>query len=215
MYVTDPRGSVYALDAADGHLLWTFDVTDADWRRRGARATSSAIAASLCRRRDLHRRRLVPVRARCQDRRADAGLRQERPGQRRSSTCIQQRYPEVQGGDQPGLLVHHRAADSQRRALHRQHPQREPHPGRACAGGRRQDRQGAVALQHRAAGRKGSGLGHCRSDLGRRRAQRRRHLGDAVDRSRARHCSTSRSPTRSATAPSAPASTCSPTRSWR
>jgi quinohemoprotein ethanol dehydrogenase len=28
MYVTDPRGSVYALDAADGHLLWTFDVTD-------------------------------------------------------------------------------------------------------------------------------------------------------------------------------------------
>jgi len=28
MYVTDPRGSVYALDAAEGHLLWTFDVTD-------------------------------------------------------------------------------------------------------------------------------------------------------------------------------------------
>src|SRR4051794_36972107 len=27
MYVTDARGSVYALDAADGHLLWTFDVT--------------------------------------------------------------------------------------------------------------------------------------------------------------------------------------------
>src|SRR5712691_13104307 len=28
MYVTDPRGSVYALDAADGHLIWTFDVTE-------------------------------------------------------------------------------------------------------------------------------------------------------------------------------------------
>jgi len=28
MYVTDSRGSVYALDAADGRLLWTFDVTD-------------------------------------------------------------------------------------------------------------------------------------------------------------------------------------------
>src|SRR5437773_4805419 len=28
MYVTDPRGSVYALDARDGHLVWTFDVTD-------------------------------------------------------------------------------------------------------------------------------------------------------------------------------------------
>jgi alcohol dehydrogenase (cytochrome c) len=27
MYVTDSRGSVYALNAEDGHLLWTFDVT--------------------------------------------------------------------------------------------------------------------------------------------------------------------------------------------
>src|SRR5580765_3625767 len=27
MYVTDARGSVYAVDAADGHLLWTYDVT--------------------------------------------------------------------------------------------------------------------------------------------------------------------------------------------
>src|SRR5205814_839206 len=28
MYVTDSRGSVYALDAADGRLLWTFDATE-------------------------------------------------------------------------------------------------------------------------------------------------------------------------------------------
>ena len=28
MYVTDPRGSVYALDAADGRFLWSYDVTD-------------------------------------------------------------------------------------------------------------------------------------------------------------------------------------------
>ncbi len=28
MYVTDPRGGVYALDAADGRLLWSFDVTN-------------------------------------------------------------------------------------------------------------------------------------------------------------------------------------------
>ena len=28
MYVTDSRGSVYALDAADGHHLWTYDVTE-------------------------------------------------------------------------------------------------------------------------------------------------------------------------------------------
>ena len=27
MYVTDSRGSVYAVDAVDGHLLWTYDVT--------------------------------------------------------------------------------------------------------------------------------------------------------------------------------------------
>lgn len=27
MYVTDSRGSVYAVDAADGHLLWAYDVT--------------------------------------------------------------------------------------------------------------------------------------------------------------------------------------------
>ena len=28
MYITDARGSVYAVDAADGHLLWTYDVTE-------------------------------------------------------------------------------------------------------------------------------------------------------------------------------------------
>jgi alcohol dehydrogenase (cytochrome c) len=28
MYVTDARGSVYAIDAADGHLLWSYDVTN-------------------------------------------------------------------------------------------------------------------------------------------------------------------------------------------
>jgi alcohol dehydrogenase (cytochrome c) len=27
-YITDPRGGVYAVDAADGHLLWSFDVTN-------------------------------------------------------------------------------------------------------------------------------------------------------------------------------------------
>src|SRR5689334_2689828 len=28
MYVTDSRGSVYAVNAADGHLVWTYDVTE-------------------------------------------------------------------------------------------------------------------------------------------------------------------------------------------
>ena len=28
MYVTDPRGSVYAVDASEGQLLWTYDVSE-------------------------------------------------------------------------------------------------------------------------------------------------------------------------------------------
>ena len=37
MYVTDSRGSVYAVDAGDGHLMWTYDVTEllAGGRREG------------------------------------------------------------------------------------------------------------------------------------------------------------------------------------
>ena len=50
---------------------------------------------------------------------------------------------------------------------------------------RRQDGQGPLALQHGSAGREGSGLGDRRSDVGRRRTQRRRHLGDTGHRSRA------------------------------
>ena len=44
MYVTDSRGSVYAVNASDGHLLWTYDVTSllGGGERRG---TSSATAA--------------------------------------------------------------------------------------------------------------------------------------------------------------------------
>ena len=91
----------------------------------------------------------------------------------------------------------------QRRALHRQHAQREPHSRRARSRRRREDRQGAVALQHDSAGREGSGLGRRRADLGRRRAKRRRHLGNGGDRSRARSALRRRSAIRSATARSA------------
>ena len=44
MHVTDSRGSVYAMDAADGHLLWSYDVTTSSAAGH-ARATSSATAA--------------------------------------------------------------------------------------------------------------------------------------------------------------------------
>ena len=82
MYVTDPRGSVYAVNAADGHLLWTYDVTNliGGGGREGYIFRNRGVV--LCRRRDLHGGGIVPVRARRQDREADAGLRQERPGQR-------------------------------------------------------------------------------------------------------------------------------------
>ena len=83
MYVTDPRGSVYAVNAADGHLLWTYDVTRLHWRRserglhlpqprRRAMPTASIYTAGG----------IVPVRARRKDREAAAWLRQERTGQR-------------------------------------------------------------------------------------------------------------------------------------
>ena len=52
-------------------------------RRRPATATSSGNrGVVLRRRRRLHRGRLVPLRARRQDRQADPEIRQERPGQR-------------------------------------------------------------------------------------------------------------------------------------
>ena len=58
-------------------------------------------------------------------------------------------------------------------------------PGGHVLRRRCEDRQGPLALQHGSAGREGSGLGDRRSDLGRWRAQRRRHLGNAGHRSRA------------------------------
>ena len=165
MYVTDPRGSVYAVNAADGHLLWSFDVTNLIgggrregyiFRNRGAAYADGVVytaAGSF----------LFAL---------DAKTGKPMPGFGNNGQAsvildvVKQRVPG--GGDchQPGVLVHHRATGLQRRHLHRQHPEREPHPGRACAGGQRRHGQGPVALQHHSAGRKGSGLGYRRSDLG-------------------------------------------------
>ena len=54
LYVTDSRGSVYAVDAADGHLLWSYDVTPSisagDYTRNrtegGAKARSARSGSS-------------------------------------------------------------------------------------------------------------------------------------------------------------------------
>ena len=143
MYVTDPRGSVYAVNAADGHLLWTYDVTNLIgggaregyvFRNRGVAYADGVVytaAGSF----------LFALDAKTGQ--ADSGLRQERPGQR-DPRRAQAALPGRQDGDQPRLLVHDRAAGPQRRDLHRQHAQREPHSRRPRAGGGCEDRQGAA-----------------------------------------------------------------------
>ena len=73
MYVTDARGSVYAVDAADGHLLWSYDVTELHRRRREAqgyvfRNRGVCYANGVV----YTGGGLVPVRARRQDRQADS-----------------------------------------------------------------------------------------------------------------------------------------------
>ena len=80
MYVTDPRGSVYALDAADGHLLWSFDVTNliGGGAARGLRLPQPR--RLLRGRRRVHGGRIVPLRARREDRETDPDVREERPG---------------------------------------------------------------------------------------------------------------------------------------
>ena len=99
---------------------------------------------------------------------------------------LKQRYPDVKTAISLGYWFTTAPQFYNGVHLHRQHAQREPHSRRPRAGRRREDRQGALALQHHSAGREGSGLGHRGPDVGGRRAQRRRHLGNAVDRSGAR-----------------------------
>ena len=156
MYVTDARGSVYAVDAADGHLLWTYDVTGPHRRRRARRLRLPQPRRRLRRRRRLCRGRIVPLRARRENGQAASGF-----GKNGQASVIldvlRRRYPDVKTADQPGLLVHHGAADLQRRALHRQHAQREPYSRRPRARRRCENGQGALALQHGSAGRKDQG----------------------------------------------------------
>ena len=88
MYLTDPRGSVYALDAADGHLLWSFDVTNLIgggqregyvFRNRGPVYADGVVYTAAG---------IVSVRARREDRQADPDVRTQRPGR-----CDHGRHP--------------------------------------------------------------------------------------------------------------------------
>ena len=86
----------------------SFDVTEADRRRRARGLHLPQPRRLLRRRRRLHRR---PDRS-CFALDAKTGkpiprLRQQRPGAASSSTCCKQRYPGSEDADQHGLLVHH------------------------------------------------------------------------------------------------------------
>ena len=132
MYVTDSRGSVYAVNAADGHLLWTYDVTNliGGGAREGLRVPQPrCLLRERC---HLHGSWFILVRARFKDGQAYPGFRHRRPGQC-DSRCAQDTIPGRQDGYQPRILVHDCTPGVRRRALHRQHTKREPHPRRPCA----------------------------------------------------------------------------------
>ena len=115
MYVTDPRGSVYALDAADGHLLWTFDVTELIgggakagyvFRNRGVCYADGVVytaAGSFLFALDAKTGK--PIQTFGKNGQASVIL-----------DVIKERYPDVKAAISARLLVHDRAADSQRRA---------------------------------------------------------------------------------------------------
>ena len=82
MYLTDSRGSVYAVDAQNGHHLWTYDVTNLLGGARAEGYIFPSPRAHLRGRRRLQRRRLLHLRTRC-----------EKPGSRsrRSATTARRR----------------------------------------------------------------------------------------------------------------------------
>ena len=185
MYVTDPRGSVYALDAADGRLLWTFDVTELIgggakagyiFRNRGVCYADGVVytaAGSFLFALDAKTGK--PIKTFGKDGQASVIL-----------DVIKERYPDVTAAITLGYWFT-TAPQVHNGVIYIGSTRSESHiPGGHVLAVDAKTRQGALALQHHSAGRPRSGLGRRRADLGRRRAQRRRHLGDAVDRSRAR-----------------------------
>jgi len=170
MYVTDSRGSVYAVDAADGHLLWSYDVTAKlgggaregyVFRNRGVTygdgivyaAGGSFIFA-------LDAKTGKPVPAFGKEGQASVIL-----------DVLSQRYTDVRSAISMGYWF----------TTAPQYTQREPHPRRPRARGGRENGKGALALQHHSTGRERSGLGRGGPDLGWRGAQWGRHLGNGGD----------------------------------
>ena len=208
MYVTDSRGSVYAVNAADGHLLLDLRRHESSWRRTAGRLHLPQPRRVLCGRCRVRGGRIVSLCARRQDWKTGSEFRHKRSGERdpgRAEDPVSGR----QDGDQHGVLVHHCAPGVQRRALYRQHAKRESYSGWPCLCRRREERQGPVALQHRAAGRKRSGLGDRRVRRGSAASAMAAESGKRRQSIPNWDCSTSRSGIRSATAGNAWARTCS------
>ena len=215
MYVTDSRGSVYAVDAADGHLLWTYDVTDliGGGAREGYVFRNRGVV--LRRRRRLHGRRDRSC-SRSTRRPASRFRRFGKDGQASVILdVLKQRYPDVKAAISLGYWFT-TAPQVYNGVLYIGSTRSESHiPGGHVLA---VDAKTGKVLWHFNTipqDEKDQGWDIAGPDLGRRRAQRRRHLGDAVDRSRARPALRRRSAIRSATARSAPARTCSPIRSSR
>ena len=160
------------------------------------------------------RRGLVPVRARREDREADPGFGQQRPGQRdpgRHSSALSRR--EV--GDQPGVLVHHGAAGATTASSTSAAPgAKATSPAAMCwPSMRKRARSSGTSIPCRRTKRIRAGTlparrGSAANATAAGSGKRRRSI-------RSWGCSTSPSAIRSATARSGRASICSPTRSSR
>ena len=95
MYLTDPRGSVYALDAADGHLLWSFDVTNLIGGGQREGYVFRNRGAVLCRRRGVHGGGSFLFALDAKTGKPIPAFGNERPG-RVIMDVIRQRFPDVQ-----------------------------------------------------------------------------------------------------------------------
>ena len=202
MFVTDSRGSVYALDAANGHLLWIYDVTDLlgggrregyIFRHRGATYENGVVysaAGSFIFALD-----------------AETGEPLEGFGENGQASVIldvlRQRYPDVETAISMGYWFTSAPQIHDGVALRGVHPQREPDPGRTRAGRGHAERRGPVAFQHHSPGRERSRLGRRGGRPGSAAAGRGAASGRPRPSIRSWGCSTSPWGTPLATPPSA------------
>ena len=155
-YVTDPRGGVYAVNAADGHLLWSFDVTKLIgggaregyiFRHRGAVYADGVVytaAGSFLLALDAKTGKPIPTFG--TNGQANVIL-----------DVLKERYPEVTTPISMGYWFTS-APQVHNGVIYIGSTRSESHiPGRPRPRRRREDRQGDVGVQHHPAGRKDQG----------------------------------------------------------